>query len=354
VAARKARPGTDVDPVFISGHDDPMLPIVSIDAQAYRFVEIFVKSRAGAAGARSSPISIGHDSGKARSATMGGSDWWPLRGIDQRRLSAARLQAHHAVQWLARAARAYVPPQPDDGHTNLGWDDTFDGLTTHWMQGGMHLGLKIADLTLVLYGGERTARIQSFSLNGRTDAQARQWLGERLGARGLDAHALDAPSPYEMPAHAVTQGAAYGVANLADALVELAAWFANAEFSLVRVQRQMIQSKLLASDVRCWPHHFDLATLASFPARDAAATGYVGAGLSPGDEYYDEPYFYVSVYPQPDSAALPPLPKLGHWHTHEFTAAVVPAHQIVAASNQKAAAEEFLKAAVDVAIKILS
>ena len=26
--------GTDVDPVFISGHDDPTLPIVLIDAQA--------------------------------------------------------------------------------------------------------------------------------------------------------------------------------------------------------------------------------------------------------------------------------------------------------------------------------
>ena len=46
------------------------------------------------------------------------SDWMPLRGIDQRRLSEARLQAHHAVQWLARAARAYIPPQPDDEHTN--------------------------------------------------------------------------------------------------------------------------------------------------------------------------------------------------------------------------------------------
>jgi hypothetical protein len=170
---------------------------------------------------------------------MGESDWRPLRGIDQRRLSAARLQAHHAVQWLARAARAYVPPQPDDGHTNLGWDDTFDGFTTHRLKNGMHLSLKIADLTLVLHGDERTARIQSFSLNGRTDAQARQWLGEQLGASGLDTHALDAPSPYEMPAHAVTQGAAY--ADLADALVELAAWFANAEFLLVRVQRQMIE-----------------------------------------------------------------------------------------------------------------
>jgi hypothetical protein len=164
---------------------------------------------------------------------MGESDWRPLRGMDQHWLSLARLQAHHAAQWLARAARAYVPPQPDDGHTNLGWDDTFDGFTTHQLKYGMHLGLKIADLTLVLHSGDGTARIQTFSLNGRTEAQARQWLGEQLRARGIDAHALDASSPYEMPAHAVTQGAAYGVADLADALVELAAWFANAEFSLV-------------------------------------------------------------------------------------------------------------------------
>lgn len=284
---------------------------------------------------------------------MGGSDWRPLRGIDQRRLSVARLQAHHAVQWLARAARAYVPPRPDDGHTNLGWDDTFDGFTTHRLKNGLRLSLKISDLTLVVHGDERTARIHSFSLNGRTDAQARQWLGGQLGARGLDTDALDAPSPYEIPTHPVAQGAAYGVANAADALAELAAWFANAEFSLVRVQRQISQRKLAASDVRCWPHHFDLATLASFPARNADATGYLGAGLSPGDAYYDEPYFYMSVYPQPDSAALPRLANLGHWHTHEFTAAVAPAHRIVAADNQKAAADEFLKAAIDVAIKIL-
>ena len=98
---------------------------------------------------------------------MVGSDWRPLRAIDQRRLSTVRLQSHHAAQWLARAARAYVPPQPDDGHTNLGWDDTLDGFTTHRMQGGMFLSLKIADLTLVLHGNEST--IQSFSLDGRTE-----------------------------------------------------------------------------------------------------------------------------------------------------------------------------------------
>jgi Family of unknown function (DUF5996) len=284
---------------------------------------------------------------------MSGSDWRPLRGVDRNRLSLARLEAHHAAQWLARAARAYVPPQPDDGHTNFGWNEALGGFTTHRLTGGERLSLRIADLTLILHSDERRVPIQSFTLDGR-DAEARKWLGEQLSARGLNAHALDAPSPYDMPAHAATPGAVYGVAEVADALLELSAWFADAEFLLVRVQRQMIERMLAASDVRCWPHHFDLATLISFPAREADATNYVGAGLSPGDKYYDEPYFYVSVYPKPDSATLPRLPKVGHWHTHEFTAAVAPAHQIVAANNQKAAAEEFLKAAVDVAIEILS
>src|SRR5262249_36192482 len=75
------------------------------------------------------------------------------------------------------------------------------GFTTHRMHGGMYLGLKIADLTLVLHGNERPARTKFFSFNGRTDAQARQWLGEQLGARGINARALDEPSPYEIPAH---------------------------------------------------------------------------------------------------------------------------------------------------------
>jgi hypothetical protein len=44
----------------------------------------------------------------------------------------------------------------------------------------------------------------------------------------------------------------------------------------------------------------------------------------------------------------------GHWHTHEFMAAIVPAHKIVSAKNQMVETEEFLKCAVDTALKILS
>ncbi|MGH7007923.1 MAG: hypothetical protein ACRED7_05940, partial [Stellaceae bacterium] len=81
---------------------------------------------------------------------MDGTGWRPLRGVDRDRLREARLQAHHALQWLARAARIYIPARPDDAHTNLGWDDRLDGFTTHALRDGVRLGLKIADLALIV------------------------------------------------------------------------------------------------------------------------------------------------------------------------------------------------------------
>lgn len=278
--------------------------------------------------------------------------WRTLHGIEQRRLREARLQAHYAAQWLARVARAYIPPQPDDGHTSLFWDHALDGFTTQPLKDGARLNLRISNLTLELSGGGDLPA-QSIPLDRCSDKQARQWLGERLGSRGLDPSALEAPSPYEMPVHTIAQGASYNAAGLADALAELAAWYANAALSLGKVHERMTGRKLAASPVCCWPHHFDLATLAMLPKHNAD-TGYVGAGLSPGDEYYDEPYFYVSVYPKPDSAVLPTLPMLGHWHTHEFTAAIAPAHRILAAKTQMTETDEFLQSAVALVLKVLS
>ena len=279
-----------------------------------------------------------------------GLKWRPLHAIDQTRFREARLQAHYAVQWLARTARAYIPPRPDDSHTSLSWDRALDRFMTHPLRDGTRLSLQVPNLKLALHEDEGPAEIHSLALSGRSEKAVREWLGELLGARGLDARALDASSPYEIPAHAIAQGATYNLIGSKDALVELDAWFDNADLLLGQIQKQMIGQKFAASPVCCWPHHFDLATSTTLPTRAPQATGYLGVGLSPGDEYYDEPYFYVSVYPDPDFATLQSLPKLGHWHTHEFTAAVMPAHKLIIARDQKVETYDFLKAAVTAAI----
>ncbi len=277
-----------------------------------------------------------------------GWQWRNLKGLDHAKLREARLHAHYATQWLARVARGYVAPRPDDGHTNLGWDDKLCGLTTHPLPQGAMIGLDVAALTLNLWDGPDRAGARTLALDGRRDADIRAWLGDALGALGFDAKALDAPSPYAMPDHPIAHGAAYEAAPNRAALAEHAAWFANAHLVLGEARESLLARGIAAPEVRCWPHHFDLDSLVSLGAGTTART--VGLGFCPGDWHYDEPYFYVSAYPPPDVATLPALPPIGHWHTRHFTAAVGLADRINAAADPKAAATAFVQAAADMLI----
>jgi hypothetical protein len=270
---------------------------------------------------------------------MGKPLWKPLRTIERHRLTQARLAAHYTAQWLARTARAYIEPKADDSHTNLGWDRALGGLTTHPLPDGSRLTLRIVDLTLRLLGQNES----ELSLEDRSDADVRAWLGSRLNAKGLDSFALDRPLPYDMPASPTASGARYQLGELRSALAELSGWYDNASPALDDVRHQLVARGLRAPPVRCWPHHFDLDTLVYFSAR-SDNTRTMGVGFSPGDEYYDEPYFYVSIYPAPAVNTLPALP-VGHWHTHDFRAAVLTAGRILDETDQGTAVETFLRSA---------
>src|SRR5437764_1147495 len=106
---------------------------------------------------------------------MSASNWHLFTGVEPSRLHEARLQAHYAVQWLARAARAYAAGRPNDEHTNLGWDDGLGGLTTHPLASGGRLGLRLATLTLVLLGKAGEAA-HELALDGRIENEVRAWL----------------------------------------------------------------------------------------------------------------------------------------------------------------------------------
>lgn len=205
---------------------------------------------------------------------VSGLEWRPLHAVDQTRFREGRLQAHHAVQWLARTARAYIPPQPDDSHTSLGWDRSIDGFMTHALRDGTRLSLQVANLTLALHEGGKAGNIHSLSLSGRHDKSIREWLGELLGARGLNPQALDAPSPYEIPAKAIAQGASRDLVGPKDALAELAAWFANAELSLSHIQELWIAGQRLTGMVQ-------VGLLACLPAaRRPRIRRYMSSSLS--------------------------------------------------------------------------
>lgn len=283
---------------------------------------------------------------------MSTSHWRPLLRVGFVQLREARMQAYYATQWLARVAGAYIPRRPGDGHTNLGWDNNVDGFTTHLLEGGTQFALQIPDLTLAVLENGQIA--QSLPLHRRSEAEAREWLGRQMLALNLSADALDAPLPYTFPPHPLAQGARYDAVSLAEPLQELAAWYANGFCALGAIRARLIARGLPASEVCCWPHHFDLDCLTSIDNGGTGTAPTMGAGFSPGDHSYEEPYFYVSLHPRPGNLVLPRLSALGHWHTQDFLAAVAPASRILATRDPQAETEAFLQSAADEIVRILS
>src|SRR5439155_8785429 len=110
--------------------------------------------------------------------------------------------------------------------------------------------------------------------------------------------------PYDIAAHPVAAGGRYSCASDRLAFVELARWFDAAADILEEVRLRLAGT----ASVRCWPHHFDIATLLSLGRGDPETAAAIGIGMSPGDAYYLQPYFYVSPWPAPPVDALPSLP----------------------------------------------
>jgi hypothetical protein len=289
------------------------------------------------------------------------SDWEPVGSVAPAALAEARLQLHHAVQVVSAVGATLLAPLPDDSHPNLGWEENHAALAGHSVPGEhpFRAALRLADAVLLLL--DASSRVAAeLALRGQTLDGATAWLGRAIEARGatLPRGGLRRP-PYDLPDHPVAHGVPFPAAP-APAFAELAHWFGNAHRALAAVAARNED----AGAVRCWPHHFDIATLLTVE-RDAEgrASRTIGAGLSPGDESYGEPYFYVSPWPDPDPADLPPLSAGGHWHTQDFTAAILTRSELVAgapaeprqaASGQADRTRAFLDAAVEASRRALA
>jgi hypothetical protein len=205
-----------------------------------------------------------------------------------------RVQLHRAVQPAAAVGRTLLPPQPDSSQESFAWSD--GRLVQGVVEGRFRAGLRFADLTLLLLDADN-AIIDELPLEGRTAAdgfafyerRCSELLGRKVRFEGHgDAHTFHA-DPSE--------------------LARFARLYAEADALLRQVHEP----------VRCWPHHFDIATLI-----DRGGGRTLGIGMSPGDATHPEPYYYVTPWPYPAVDELPPL-AVGSWNTKGWVGAVLPA-----------------------------
>lgn len=284
---------------------------------------------------------------------MTNESWKPVGAVDPRALTEARLQSHQALQWLARSAYANVAPLPGDAHANLGWSNVYRSLMTRELASDIALGLRLRDLTLFV---ERDgAASVAMSLDGTDNRNAGLWLANELEQCDLTPGTFEDGLPYgeDLPLRVTGLDGSYRVADHRSQLSELSDWFGNAHGVLETISAENAELEPGPSEVRCWPHHYDIATLISLDTGDAERARSIGVGLSPGDGSYDEPYFYVSPWPYPEAEKLPALPGIGSWNTEGFVAAVATGSEIAAATDQGASALQFLQHAVTACRKLL-
>lgn len=250
--------------------------------------------------------------------------WQILGTVPISELPDTRLQLHWAAQVVASFGNTVLETREDDSQSNLGWENALGALCSRPSSDGLSVGLRLRDLTLLLLGSNNTIQ-EELGLSGKTLSQGFEWLTSTYSKTSESSPSNPfALREYDMPPHPVSQDTPFSLKTLAPNQ-ELQHWYSNASAAIQDISSTWTQ----ASPLRCWPHHFDLATLVTLDSgKGSEDARSVGCGMSPGDGTYNEPYFYVTPWPYPKKEQLSKLP-VGFWHTEGWIGAILTASDLI-------------------------
>lgn len=291
--------------------------------------------------------------------TSPGGPWEAIGELRPERLRDPLLQLHHAAQLVASAGQTFVAPEEDDSHRAMTWSVELEALVGSGFAGPypFRVGLRPRNLTLLLL--DRTGQaLGTLPLQGRPREEGYEWLSLGVATYlGGAPPVLERPG-YDLPAHPVAEGEPFDVDI--DALLVLTHLYGSGAELLDTVRRGLPG----ASAVRCWPHHFDVATLLTLA--DGVGSGgdqtgdetpggdrtgghrTIGVGLAPSGGGFADWYWYVTPHPCPAPPTLPRLEGPGTWHTEGWTGAVLTGATVIAAEARRRRA--LVRAFVDEAV----
>ncbi|MEQ8762803.1 MAG: hypothetical protein RL885_02670 [Planctomycetota bacterium] len=270
--------------------------------------------------------------------------WQPLGVIRPELLAAARIEAHYAAIVLASVASSMREPVPDDSHSSLIFEDGEIRTQRIPAPTPFRFALDLERWQLVA-AREDGIDAEAHSLAGRTLAEALSWASEASHRLWPEAPRVERRRFPDFPAHAIADGAPFSEPEI-ELRRELERYFADAALLLGDVADAFDG----ASPVRLWPHHFDIATLIPVDGKTFERT--VGVGLSPGDSFSEEPYWYVTPWPAPKSAVLPASSPPGRWQSEPFLASVSRASELDS-EDQEQRLRDFLRHSIRDALVLL-
>jgi hypothetical protein len=223
--------------------------------------------------------------------------WIPIPKVDLTALTETRKHLHQSVQVVSAVPRNVLPHDPSDTSASLDWSFEFACLESMGFgkQQDYKAGIIFGEFKLVLI--KNGSALAKYDLEGHSTNDALSWMKDQLSQQGLDASKVNLDLPYEIEDYD------YNTSLEINALAAKAfsCLFGNTFQILQKVKEKFPK----AEAIRCWPHHFDIATLIPIE-RDSngEVVKSIGIGFSPGDEAVPEPYLYVNSWPVIDRKEL--------------------------------------------------
>ncbi len=241
--------------------------------------------------------------------------------LKTKKLLAARIELHRAVQLVGAVGRSYSPPSGEDEYGSLEWDKNGKMLVCVPVgrEKKIYAGLSLAKFNLGLYDQNGTL-IDGMDLKKHSLGEAVDWLKMSLGKAGLEEGKLTMELPYEIPEYALGTEKKFKY-KPKNTFREFSNLYENAALILSHYR----ENNDHASDIKCWPHHFDIAMQLIFEEEgNPDEKKYVGLGFSPGDENYKRPYYYINLWPAPDIplSDLPPI-QGARWNIEDWFGATL-------------------------------
>ena len=186
---------------------------------------------------------------------------------------------HLAAQYLAMAAKSFLPHQEDDSHTNLGFDAKSLSIFSHPLTSEsnrlvLHLEAGILEL--------ENTNLFRIPLDRNNHADINLKLKELFKTAGLQKD-YQFDMHYELP---------FGAENYSFN------WVPDPFMAGLRTQAHSLLEEVsrtlgFCQEIRIWPHHFDSG---AFGPCDQVPGLYFGIGLAIPDDVVDSHYYYLSAY----------------------------------------------------------
>lgn len=253
--------------------------------------------------------------------------WQSIGKNKPQELIAAKLQMHYAVQFIAIIGSALAEPLPDYSHTSLVWNPELEAFVGTLIRAAkpFQVALDPVSLTSIILDKQGDT-IATFPLEKQTIAETLNWHKQEIIKLGVDVSNIKLPSyPLaDFPDYIIAHGGTFDTSSGQSERQELTSYYANTN----QILQEIVATKEEASAIHIWPHHFDIATLITLSGTKNGEPMTIGIGMSPGDQNYHEPYWYVTPYPYPNTENLPSLDSGGFWHTQEWVGAVLTASNL--------------------------